>query len=66
MMTHPHKFKPSVVQFPAFARERLDPGLKPFFNKLASPAFCTRQGKTTSTEKPTNQITQIVTANNWA
>jgi len=23
----------SVVQFPAFARERLDPGLKPFFNK---------------------------------
>jgi len=26
----------SVVQFPAFARERLDPGLKPFFNKPAS------------------------------
>jgi hypothetical protein len=36
------------------------------FNKLASPAYCTRQGKTTSTEKPTNQITRIVTANNWA
>jgi hypothetical protein len=26
----------------------------------------TRQGKTASTEKPTNQITRIVTANNWA
>jgi hypothetical protein len=36
------------------------------FNKLALPAYCTRQGKTTSTEKLTNQITQIVTANNWA
>ena len=24
----------SVVQFPAFARERLDPGFQPFFNKL--------------------------------
>ena len=24
----------SKVQFPAFARERLDPGVKPFFNKL--------------------------------
>ena len=30
------------------------------------PAYCTRQGKTTSTEKPTDQITRIVTANNWA
>jgi hypothetical protein len=27
---------------------------------------CTRHGKATSTEKPTNQITRIVTANNWA
>jgi hypothetical protein len=25
------------------------------FNKLASPAYCTRHGKVTSTEKPTNQ-----------
>jgi hypothetical protein len=24
----------SEVQFPAFARERLDPGVKSFFNKL--------------------------------
>jgi len=35
-------------------------------NKLASPAYCTRHGKITSTEKATNQITRIVTANNWA
>jgi len=54
------------VQFPAFAREGLNPGLKPFFNKLAPPAYWTRLGKTSSTEKPTNQITRIVTANNWA
>ena len=36
------------------------------FNKLASPAYWTRLGKITSTEKPTNQITRTVTANNWA
>jgi hypothetical protein len=29
----------SEVQFPAFAQERLDPGVKTFFNELASPAY---------------------------
>jgi hypothetical protein len=29
----------SVMQFPAFARERLDPGLKPFFKTLEETGY---------------------------